>query len=144
MGGLGLAQVSRDAILNANYLRVCLQDYYEIPYNRPCMHEFVLSATNLREHHIRALDIAKRLIDFGYHPPTIYFPLVVPEAMMIEPTETEGLATLDQFAATLIRIAQEAATEPELLTSAPHYSTVSRVDEAQAARTPKLRWPTSS
>jgi glycine dehydrogenase subunit 2 len=140
MGADGLAQVSRDAVLNANYLRAKLKEYFVLPYDRPCMHEFVLSANNLKEHHVRALDIAKRLLDFGVHPPTIYFPLIVEEAMMIEPTETEGLDTLNQFIEILILIYQEAVNSPDILTSAPHNTVITRVDEALAARCPKLRW----
>ncbi len=140
LGGEGLAQVSNDAILNANYLRVGIGDYLQIPYNRPCMHELVASAVNLKPYGIRALDLAKRLIDFGYHPPTIYFPLIVEEALMIEPTETESKTTLDFFLESLIQIVMEAKNAPELLTSAPHQTPVSRVDEASAARTPHLIW----
>lgn len=140
MGSEGLTQASQDAILNANYLRTRLKDSFLIPFNRACMHEFVLSAANLKTHGIRAMDVAKRLIDFGYHPPTIYFPLIVEEAMMIEPTETESKETLDAFLKALIQIAEEAKTNPESLISAPHRTTVSRVDEASAARNPRLTW----
>ena len=140
LGGEGLAQVSKDAILNANYLRVGLGDALQIPYNRPCMHEFVASAANLKEYGIKALDIAKRLIDFGYHPPTIYFPLIVDEALMIEPTETESQSTLNDFLESLLQIIDEAKNAPERLTSAPHQTPVSRVDEATAARMPRLVW----
>lgn len=140
LGGEGLAQVSRDAILNANYLRVGLSDILQIPYNRPCMHEFVASAVNLKAYGIKALDVAKRLIDFGYHPPTIYFPLIVDEAMMIEPTETESLETLVEFLESFLQIVNEAKSSPELLTSAPHLTPISRVDEASAARMPRLVW----
>lgn len=140
MGAEGLTQVSRDAILNANYLRVKLKKYFDLPHDRPCMHEFVLSANNLKPYHIRALDIAKRLLDFGVHPPTIYFPLIIEEAMMIEPTETEGLDTLDSFIKIMIQIYQEAVNSPETLTAAPHKTYISRVDETLAARNPKLRW----
>ena len=140
LGGEGLAQVSKDAILNANYLRVVLSDYLQIPYNRPCMHEFVASATNLKSYKVRALDVAKRLIDFGFHPPTIYFPLIVDEAMMIEPTETESKATLDHFLASLVQIITEAKEVPERLTSAPHQAPISRADETLAARTSCLIW----
>lgn len=143
LGTEGLAQASQDAILNANYLRAELSNFFHIPYNRNCMHEFVLSAVNLKAHGIRALDVAKRLIDFGYHPPTIYFPLIVEEAMMIEPTETESKETLDRFLKTLIQISEEAKSDPELLTSAPHRMSVSRVDETLAARTPRLTWTPS-
>jgi glycine dehydrogenase subunit 2 len=143
LGGDGLTQVSQDAILNANYLRTGLGDSFQIPYNRICMHEFVLSAINLKAHGIRALDVAKRLIDFGYHPPTIYFPLIVEEAMMIEPTETESKETLDRFVESLIQISEEAKSDPELLRSAPHRRAVSRVDETLAARTPRITWTPS-
>jgi glycine dehydrogenase subunit 2 len=139
LGRSGLAQVSRDAVLNANYLRVCLQDYYKLAYKNSCMHEFVLSAADL-PNHIRAFDIAKRLLDFGIHPPTIYFPLITPETMMIEPTETENQTTLDNFVTIMIQICQEALKSPEILLTAPHNTPVSRVDEAGAARSPKLRW----
>ncbi|MGE5606519.1 MAG: aminomethyl-transferring glycine dehydrogenase subunit GcvPB [Bacteroidota bacterium] len=144
LGGEGLAQVSQDAILNANYLRVGLDGSLQIPYNRPCMHEFVASAVNLKEYGIKALDIAKRLIDFGYHPPTIYFPLIVDEALMIEPTETESQATLNDFLESLLQIVDEAKNSPEQLTSAPHLTPVSRVDEASAARMPRLVWSPQS
>lgn len=140
LGGEGLAQVSSDAILNANYLRTGLRDYLQIPYNRPCMHEFVASATNLKSYGIHTLDLAKRLIDFDFHPPTIYFPLIVEEAMMIEPTETESKATLDHFLKSLIQIITEAKNSPELLSSAPHSAPISRVDEALAARAPHIIW----
>ncbi len=139
LGGDGLTQVSQDAVTNANYLRALLRTVYHIPYEQTCMHEFVIAAANL-PNQIRALDIAKRLIDFGYHPPTIYFPLIVHEALMIEPTETESKATLDQFAQVLLAIFQEAVDDPELLRTAPQTTTVSRVDETRAARSPKLHW----
>ena len=104
MWGAGLREMSEAAVLNANYLRVRLQDAYELPFDRLCMHEFVVSARNLkREHGVNALDVAKRLMDFGFHPPTIYFPLIVPEALMIEPTETEAKETLDAFADAMLR-----------------------------------------
>ncbi len=144
LGGEGLAQASSDAILNANYLRTGLRDYLPIPYNRPCMHEFVTSAANLKSYGIHALDLAKRLIDFGYHPPTIYFPLIVEEAMMIEPTETESKATLDHFLKSLAQIITEAKNSPELLSSAPHSTPISRADEALAARAPRITWSPSS
>lgn len=138
MGNGGLIQVSLDAVINANYLRVCLGGHYRAAYDRICMHEFVLSANDL-PNHIRALDIAKRLIDFGIHPPTIYFPLIVPEALMVEPTETEDKATLDNFVETMAQIYREAEHFPEVLLTAPHHTPVTRVDEAKAARFPKLR-----
>jgi len=140
-GGSGLRQVSDDAVLAANYLKSRLAGTYDLPYDRPCKHEFVASATTIkRETGIRTLDIAKRLIDFGYHPPTIYFPLIVDEGMLIEPTETESLETLDAFADALIAIAGEARTDPGVLHDAPHSAPVRRLDEATAARHPNLRW----
>lgn len=138
MGNLELAQASLDAVINANYLRVCLGGHYQTAYDKTCMHEFVLSATNL-PNNIRALDVAKRLMDFGIHPPTVYFPLIVPEALMIEPTETEDKTALDNFIAAMIQIHREASDSPEVLLTAPHHTPVTRVDEAKAARTPKLR-----
>jgi glycine dehydrogenase subunit 2 len=140
-GGLGLEQVSEDAVLAANYLKSRLAGTFDIPYDRACKHEFVASATTLKkETGVRTLDIAKRLIDFGFHPPTIYFPLIVDEGMLIEPTETESLETLDAFADTLAVIAKEAQETPEVVTTAPHTAPVKRLDEATAARHPNLRW----
>jgi glycine dehydrogenase subunit 2 len=139
--GPALKEMSEVAVLNANYLRVRLEEAYELPYERLCMHEFVLSAQRLkREHGVAAVDVAKRLMDFGYHPPTVYFPLVVPEALMVEPTETESKETLDGFVEAMLAIAREAADEPELLHSAPHGRPVRRLDEVRAARTPVLRY----
>ncbi len=140
LGPSGLTQVSCDAVLNANYLKELLKKYYPLAYDRPCMHEFVLSINNLKSTKIRALDIAKRLLDFGIHPPTIYFPLIVEEAMMIEPTETEGIQVLEQFVETMAQIHQESLISPDIVATAPHNTVVSRVDEALAARSPKLRW----
>jgi len=138
--GPQLREMSEVAVLNANYLRVRLQGAYELPFERLCMHEFVLSAQRLkREHGIAAVDVAKRLMDFGYHPPTVYFPLIVPEALMIEPTETEALETLDAFVEAMLTIVREAAEEPELLRSAPHARPVKRLDEVRAARVPIVR-----
>jgi len=140
-GGSGLHQVSDDAVLAANYLRKRVGEAYDIPFDRFCKHEFVASASTIkRETGVRTLDIAKRLIDKGYHPPTIYFPLTVDEGMLIEPTETESVETLDAFADALIEIAREAKEDPEVVTSAPHESPVGRLDEATAARQPNLRW----
>lgn len=140
-GASGLREVSDDAVLAANYLKARLGEAYEIPFERACKHEFVASAADIkRRTGVRTLDIAKRLIDKGYHPPTIYFPLTVEEAMLIEPTETESLETLDGFADALIEIAREAETDPDLVTSAPHVAPVRRLDEATAARQPNLRW----
>jgi glycine dehydrogenase subunit 2 len=127
--------MSEVAVLNANYMLARLKDTYDVPYERLCMHEFVLSARTLkREHGVSALDIAKRLMDYGFHPPTIYFPLVVPEALMIEPTESEAKETLDAFCEALIAIAREAANEPDTVHSAPHSRPVKRLDEVRAAK----------
>ncbi|MEX2548249.1 MAG: aminomethyl-transferring glycine dehydrogenase subunit GcvPB [Chloroflexota bacterium] len=140
-GGSGLEEVSEDAVLAANYLRHRLADTYQMPYAQVSKHEFVASAQNIRaETGVRMLDIAKRLIDYGYHPPTIYFPLIVEEGMLVEPTETESVETLDAFADALIEIAQEARRNPEIVTTAPHASPVRRLDEATAARHPDLHW----
>jgi glycine dehydrogenase subunit 2 len=133
--GPGLRYMSEIAVLNANYMLALLKDDYELPYDRHCMHEFVLSARGLkREHGATALDVAKRLMDYGFHPPTVYFPLVVPEALMIEPTETEAKETLDAFCQAMLAIVGEAASEPDLLKSAPHTRPVARLDEAGAAK----------
>ncbi|TAM57171.1 MAG: glycine dehydrogenase subunit 2 [Chloroflexota bacterium] len=140
-GGSGLAEVSDDAVLAANYLKARLAGTYEIPYDRPCKHEFVATARPLKAATgVRTLDVAKRLIDKGFHPPTIYFPLIVEEALLIEPTETEDLATLDAFAEAMLEIAAEARRDPALLTGAPHEAPVRRLDEATAARQPDLHW----
>jgi glycine dehydrogenase subunit 2 len=139
--GRELKTMSEDAVLNANYLLARLKDAYDLPYDRLCMHEFVLSARTLkREHGITALDVAKRLMDYRFHPPTIYFPLVVPEALMIEPTETETKETLDAFADAMSAIAKEAADEPELLKTAPHDRPVKRLDEVKAAKRAVVRY----
>ncbi len=140
MGREGLEAVSRDAVLNANYLRVRLQEAYDLPYDRPCMHEVVFSGKRQVAQGVHTLDIAKRLADFGFHAPTIYFPLIVPEALMIEPTETESKQTLDAFVDAMLRIAREAEETPEVVTGAPHNTPVRRLDEVTAARRPNLRW----
>ncbi len=133
--GPALRQMSEVAVLNANYLLALLRDTYDLPYDRLCMHELVLSARTLkREHGVTALDVAKRLMDYGFHPPTIYFPLVVPEALMIEPTETEAKETLDDFADAMKAIAREAAEEPELVRQAPRSQPVGRLDEVKAVK----------
>lgn len=133
--GPGLREMSEVAVLNANYLLARLKEAYELPFDRLCMHEFVLSARRLkREHGLTALDVAKRLMDYGFHPPTIYFPLVVPEALMIEPTETEAKETLDSFVEAMLAIAREAAESPEQLKEAPHDRPVGRLDEVKAAK----------
>jgi glycine dehydrogenase subunit 2 len=140
-GASGLREVSDDAVLAANYLKSRLAGIYDIPHDRACKHEFVASATSIKKRTgVRTLDIAKRLIDYGFHPPTIYFPLIVDEGMLIEPTETESVETLDAFAEALIAIAGEADSTPELVTGAPHTAPVKRLDEASAARHPNLRW----
>ncbi len=132
-GAEGLRAVAENAVLNANYLRARLQDTYHIPYNRICMHEFVAEG-RFPGSNVRALDISKRLMDYDFHPPTNYFPLIVHEALMIEPTETESKRTLDAFADAMLQIAEEARTQPELLQEAPHRTPVGRVDEVKAAR----------
>jgi glycine cleavage system P protein (glycine dehydrogenase) subunit 2 len=138
--GPALRDMSEVAVLNANYLLARLRDAYELPYDRHCMHEFVLSARSLkREYGVTALDVAKRLMDFGIHPPTIYFPLVVPEALMIEPTETETRERLDEFVAAMAEIVREAAEDPELLRTAPHSRPVQRLDEVRAAKEPVVK-----
>jgi len=140
-GASGLRQVSDDAVLGANYLKSRLAGTYDIPYDRACKHEFVASAATIKKQTgVRTLDIAKRLIDHGFHPPTIYFPLITAEGMLIEPTETESVETLDAFADALIEIADEAHRDPATVTSAPHTAPVKRLDEAAAARQPNLRW----
>lgn len=138
LGGAGLSRATECAVLAANYLRKRLDKVLEVPFNRTCMHEFVASACNMDECHVRALDIAKALLDRGYHAPTIYFPLIVKEALMFEPTETESLETLDTFADDLIDILKEAETNPEALTGAPRTLPVTRLDETRAARNMEL------
>src|SRR5262245_17287215 len=139
--GPGLRAMSETAVLNANYMAARLKGAYELPYDRLCMHEFVLSARGLKkEYGVSALDVAKRLMDYGFHPPTIYFPLVVPEALMIEPTETEPKERLDEFCDAMLAIAQEAATTPEIVHSAPHTRPVGRLDEVKAAKRVVVRY----
>ena len=139
--GPALREMSEVAVLNANYLLARLKDVYDLPYDRLCMHEFVLSARNLkREHGVTALDVAKRLMDYGIHPPTIYFPLVVSEALMIEPTETEPKERLDEFVDAMRAIAKEAASDPETVKSAPRSRPVRRLDEVRAAKNPVVRY----
>ncbi|RYL92334.1 glycine dehydrogenase subunit 2 [Sporolactobacillus sp. THM7-4] len=144
MGGKGLNQVSRDAVLNANYLLKRLSDEFDTPFKQFCKHEFVLSGSRQKKLGVRTLDMAKRLLDFGYYPPTIYFPLIVDEAMMIEPTETESKETLDQFADHLIEISKEASEHPEVVQEAPHRTVIRRLDETRAARHPILRYQPAS
>ena len=134
LGEEGLREVSDNAVLNANYLMQALKDVYDLPYDKTCMHEFVLSAKKQKEHGVRAVDIAKALIDEGFHPPTVYFPLIVDEAMMFEPTETESKETLDRFIAAMRRIAEKAESDPESFHKTPRTAPVSRPDEVKAAR----------
>jgi len=137
-GAEGLRQNAMHAVLNANYLRAKLRDIYAVPFDRTNMHEFVCQG-RIEGSNARALDISKRLMDYGFHPPTNYFPLIVPEALMIEPTETESKQTLDAFITAMREIAREATEEPELLRTAPHETPVRRLDEVRAARQPVLR-----
>ncbi|MBH0168575.1 MULTISPECIES: aminomethyl-transferring glycine dehydrogenase subunit GcvPB [Fictibacillus] len=140
MGPDGLNQVSENAVLNANYMMRRLEPHFDLPFTQHCKHEFVLSGRRQKKLGVRTLDIAKRLLDFGYHPPTIYFPLSVEEAIMIEPTETESKETLDEFIEKMIQISKEAEETPELVQEAPHTTVVKRLDEATAARKPILKY----
>jgi len=140
LGPDGLRAVSENAVLNANYIRARLMGVYDLPYDRICMHEAVFSGRQQAKLGVRTLDIAKRLIDFGIHPPTVYFPLIVEEALMIEPTETETRATLDTFIEVMTRIAREAEETPELVKEAPHNTPIGRTDDVAAARKPVVRW----
>jgi glycine dehydrogenase subunit 2 len=140
MGSDGLVRASEDAVLNANYLRVRLRDLYSVPYDGPCMHEFVMSAAAHAQRGATARDIGKRLLDFDMHAPTVYFPLIVPEALMVEPTETEDLRALDRFVEVMEQIDREILDDPETVRQAPHTTPVRRPDETQAARHPILRW----
>ena len=140
LGTEGLREVAEHAVLNANYLLARLKETYPLPYDRTCMHEFVLAGPpkDLQEKGIHTMDVAKRLIDYGFHPPTVYFPLIVPEALMIEPTETESKETLDAFAEAMLKIVEEGREDPDLLHNAPHTAPVRRLDEVRAARKPIL------
>ncbi|MDP9313139.1 MAG: aminomethyl-transferring glycine dehydrogenase subunit GcvPB [Chloroflexota bacterium] len=140
LGAAGLREVSENAVLNANYIRVRLQDVYPVAYDRPCMHEVVVKGQLKEAPQARTLDIAKRLIDYGFHPPTVYFPLSVPEAIMIEPTETESKRNLDAFCDAMLTIAQEAAQDINILKNAPTTAPVRRLDEVGAARRPILKY----
>jgi glycine dehydrogenase subunit 2 len=141
LGGNGLREASEQAVLSANYMKEKLKGVFPLPYDRTCMHEFVLSGDELRRKYgVRTLDVAKRLLDYGVHPPTVYFPLIVHESIMIEPTETESLADLDRMCEALIAIAAEAASDPDLLHGAPYTTPVRRLDEARAVKQPDLRW----
>lgn len=141
LGPEGLKRASENAVLNANYVKERLRPYYHLPYDRVCMHECVFSAEKqVRESGVHTADIAKRLLDYGFHPPTIYFPLIVREAIMIEPNETESRETLDSFCDAMIAIAREARENPEVLKTAPHTTTVKRLDDVLAARKPDVCW----
>ncbi len=144
MGPEGLRRASEMAVLNANYLMKRLKDHYDLPFDRSCMHECVFTDRFQEKYHVSTLDIAKRLIDYGFHPPTIYFPLVVKGALMIEPTETESRENLDQFVEAMVAIAKEAEENPDLLRQAPRRVKVRRLDEVLAARNPKLKWTQSN
>ncbi|MCC7371740.1 MAG: aminomethyl-transferring glycine dehydrogenase subunit GcvPB [Chloroflexi bacterium] len=139
-GDQGIRDIGEAAVLNANYLRKKLDDLYDVPFDRICMHEFVASGRRQKQQGVRTLDIAKRLIDFNIHPPTVYFPLIVEEAIMVEPTEAESKDTLDRFVQVMRQIAEEVETSPELIHDAPHDQPVGRLDETTAARRPVLRW----
>ena len=140
LGAAGLRSISGNAVLNANYIMEGLKDIYFLPYDRRCMHEVVFSADRQRERGVSGLEVAKRLLDYGYHAPTMYFPLIVHEALMIEPTESETRETLDAFIQAMREIDREASEDPDLVRHAPHTTPVSRLDEARAARQPNLRW----
>jgi len=140
LGGDGLRAVSENAVINANYVQSRLRGAYKLARDRACMHEVVLSGSRQKAQGVKTLDIAKRLIDYGFHPPTIYFPLIVDEAMMVEPTETEGKEALDAFCEAMLAIAREAEEEPDLVRGAPYTAPLRRLDEATAARKPVLRW----
>ncbi|MCY9253510.1 aminomethyl-transferring glycine dehydrogenase subunit 2, partial [Bacillus paranthracis] len=140
MGPDGLRAVTEYAVLNANYMMRRLAPFYDLPFDRHCKHEFVLSGRRQKKLGVRTLDIAKRLLDFGYHPPTIYFPLNVEECIMIEPTETESKETLDGFIDKMIQIAKEVEENPEVVQEAPHTTVIKRLDETMAARKPVLRY----
>ncbi len=140
LGGPGLEEATRLAILNANYLRARLQGTFDLPFDGPSMHECVFSDRTLTPHGVQTLDLAKRLLDHGFYAPTIYFPLVVKGAIMVEPTETESKATLDEFVAAMLAIAEEARVDPQTVRTAPHRAKLARLDETRAARRPVLRW----
>ncbi|HEY8767543.1 MAG TPA: aminomethyl-transferring glycine dehydrogenase subunit GcvPB [Dehalococcoidia bacterium] len=140
MGGDGLRAIADNAVINANYLQARLREAYKLAVNRTCMHEVVLSGSRQKGRGVKTLDVAKRLIDYGFHPPTIYFPLIVDEAMMIEPTETEGIEALDAFCEAMLAIDRESLEQPEMVKGAPYNAPLRRLDEATAARKPVLRW----
>jgi glycine dehydrogenase subunit 2 len=141
MGADGLRQIAETAVLNANYMLARLRGRFDLPYDRVCKHEFVLSGSRQKKRYgVTTKDMAKRILDYGFHAPTIYFPLIVDEAIMIEPTETESKRTMDEFIDAMLAIDGEAAADPELVKSAPHTTPVTRLDEVRAARHPDLRW----
>lgn len=139
-GREGIAEIARHAVLNANYIQARIKNEYPPAFDRLCMHECVVSAKPLKKFGVRALDVSKRLMDYGFHPPTNYFPLIIPEALMIEPTETETKETLDAFSDALLSIAREAKENPEIVLKAPHTRPISRLDEALAAKRLDVRW----
>ena len=143
LGGAGIKSISGNAVLNANYIMESLKDIYDIPYARTCMHEVVFSAASKKTQDVNGLAIAKRLLDYGFHAPTMYFPLIVEEALMVEPTESETLETLDAFINAMELINEEISTQPNLVIEAPHTTPLSRLDEAKAAREPQLKWEPS-
>jgi len=140
LGAIGLREVAEDAVLNANYLQARLKEHFHLPQDRLCMHEVIFSDKRQKQHEVTAMDVCKRLMDYGYHPPTVYFPLVVAGALMIEPTETVSREDLDQFVEAMAAIAREAESDPEHVRAAPHSTFLSRLDEARAARKPVLTW----
>ena len=140
LGPKGLKRAGQHSVLNANYLMKKLKPYFDLAYNKPCMHECVFSDKKQLQYEVKTLDIAKRLLDYGYHSPTIYFPMIVHGAIMIEPTETESKRTLDEFVTVMIKIADECKTKPELVKNAPHKMPITRVDEVAVARNPNLKW----
>jgi glycine dehydrogenase subunit 2 len=142
LGRDGLRRVAEHAVLNANYLKELLKEIYPLPYDRVCMHEFVLAGPpeDVQDAGVHTMDVAKRLMDFGFHPPTVYFPLIVEEALMIEPTETESKETLEAFAEAMLQIVEEAREDPEQLHEAPLNAPMRRLDEVKAARDLILRW----
>ncbi|HEV3232586.1 MAG TPA: aminomethyl-transferring glycine dehydrogenase subunit GcvPB, partial [Candidatus Dormibacteraeota bacterium] len=140
LGGDGLRQVAQDAVLNANYLKARLRRTFDLASEEPSYHEFVLSSRRAKDHGVRNIDLAKRLLDYGFYAPTVSFPLTVPEALMVEPTETESRETLDAFADAVERIWEEVQRDPEMVRHAPHTMPVGRLDEVKAARQPKLTW----
>jgi len=140
MGAEGLKRATELAVLNANYLRTRLGETWHVPYDTACMHEVVISDRHLKQTGVTTMDVAKRLMDYGFHPPTVYFPLVVRGAMLIEPTETESMQTLDEFVEVMQSISDEASSQPELVKTAPQVTRLRRLDETRAARKPVLRW----